>query len=203
MRLNTSHRSIKVEGEDKTDATTDRTTIKPEIGHTVEIGMHLIEAEEIMMEILDQTIGIDPGIIIDGKDTDKMIGMTIPDKITGETTIAIFIDKIMDEAIIENKDIEVQVGRVTKITTEIIQGNDLSEVEIKSRNKSRERQSQPQSRTGSEGRRDGDRSRTESRSRSSSRVSKTEIGLGAISAKSMITLQGNDPVPLQMKIQMA
>ena len=48
VRLNTSHKSIKVEGEDKIDVTTGPTTIKPEIGHTVEIGIHLIEAEEIM-----------------------------------------------------------------------------------------------------------------------------------------------------------
>ena len=96
MRLNTSHRSIKVEGEDKVDMTIDKTTIKPEICHTVEIGMHLIEAEEIMTEILDQNIGVDQGIILDGKDTDKVIGMTIPDKITGQTTIEVIIGKNMD-----------------------------------------------------------------------------------------------------------
>ena len=51
MRLSTSHKSIKVEGEDGIDVTTDKMTIKPEIGHTGEIGIHLIEAEEIMTEI--------------------------------------------------------------------------------------------------------------------------------------------------------
>ena len=83
--------------------TTGPKTIKPEIGHTVEIGMHIIEAEEIMTEILDQTIGVDLGIITDGKDTDKVIGMTMPDKTTEGTTIEISIGKITDKAIIGKK----------------------------------------------------------------------------------------------------
>ena len=109
---------------------TDKTIIKPEIGHTVEIGIHPIEAGEIMTEMLDQTIGVGLEIIIDGKDTDKVIGMTIPDKVTRETTIEIIIDKIMDKAIIENKGTEVQVGTVIEITIETIKGKDLSDVEI-------------------------------------------------------------------------
>ena len=81
MRLNRSHRSIKVEGEDKIDVTKGPTTTKPEIDHTVGIGMHLIEVEEIMTEILDQ------------------------DKTTEETPIEIIIGKIMDKVIIGNKGI--------------------------------------------------------------------------------------------------
>ena len=91
------------------------TTIKPEIGHMVEIGIHLIEAEEIMIEILDQTIGVDLGINTDGKDINKVIGVTIPDKTTEGTTIGIIIGRIMEQAIIGNKGIEVKVGTVTEI----------------------------------------------------------------------------------------
>ena len=47
MRLNKSHKFIKVEVEDRIDMTTDKTIIKPEIGHTVEIGIHSIDTEEI------------------------------------------------------------------------------------------------------------------------------------------------------------
>ena len=107
MRPNTSHKSIKVEGEDRIDVTIDITTIKPETGHTVEIGMFLIEEEEILTEILDQSIEVDQEIDIDRMDTDKVIGMLTTEKITEETTIEIIIDKNMGEAIIENKGIEV------------------------------------------------------------------------------------------------
>ena len=117
MRLNTSHKFIKLEEEDRIDVITDKTTIKPEIGHTVEIGIHLIEAEETLTGTLDQIIEVGQGITIDGTDTGKVIGMTIPDKITEETTTEITTDKIT-----ENKDIEVQVGTVTEITIETIQG---------------------------------------------------------------------------------
>ena len=104
-------------------------TIKPEIGHTVEIGIHPIEAEEIMTEILDQTIGLGLGIITDGMDTDKVMGVTIPDKATeGITVEIIIIGKIMEEVIIENKGMEVQVGTVTEITIETIQGRGMTEV---------------------------------------------------------------------------
>ena len=47
-----------------------------------------------MMVILHQTIRVDLGIITDGKDTDKVIGMTFPDRITGETTIEIIIERL-------------------------------------------------------------------------------------------------------------
>ena len=53
MKLSISHKSIKVEVEDRINVTTDNTIIKPEIGHTVEIGIHLIEAEETLTEIID------------------------------------------------------------------------------------------------------------------------------------------------------
>ena len=56
---------------------------------------------------------------------------------TGETTIDMMLgeiatDKIMEETIIGNRDIEleVKVGKILEIITEIIQGNDLREVEI-------------------------------------------------------------------------
>ena len=89
--------------------TTDKTTIKPEIGHKVDIGIHLIEAEETLTEIIDQIIEVDKEITIDGMDTDKIVGVMVTDKITEETTIEITIDKIMDEIITENKGIEIEV----------------------------------------------------------------------------------------------
>ena len=98
-----------VEGEDKINMTTDSTTIKAEIGHTVEIGIHLIEAEEILTEIINQITEVDQEITIDGTDADKVVGVMITDKIIEETTIEIIIDMIMDEIIIENKGIELQV----------------------------------------------------------------------------------------------
>ena len=57
------------------------------MGHTLEIGTHLIEAEEILTEFFVQIIEVDQEITIDGTDTGKVIGMTITDEITGETTI--------------------------------------------------------------------------------------------------------------------
>ena len=105
MKLSTSHKSTKVEGEDRIDVSTDKTTIKPEIGHTVEKGIHCIEAEEILTEIRDQIIEVHQEITIDGTDTDKMVGVTITEKFTEETTIEIIIDRIMDKIIIENKGI--------------------------------------------------------------------------------------------------
>ena len=132
MKLSTCHKSIKVEGEGRINVTTDKTTIKPEIGHTVEIGIHLIEAEETLTEIIDQIIEVDQEITIDGTDTGRMVDVMITDKITEEATIEITTDKIMDRIIIENKgiEIEVQVEMIIEITTETIQGKDLSKVEI-------------------------------------------------------------------------
>ena len=176
--------------------------IKPEIGYTVEIGIHHIEAEEIMTEILDQTIGVDLGIIIDGKDTDKVIGMTISDKITEGTAIEIFINKIMDKAIIKNNGIEVQVGTVIEITTETIQGTDLSKVEMQieigvekdSQDHGLEwNQKVEETVIDQEQNQDLDQVQE---------LVQTEIGLGVISADSMIILPRNAPVPLPMKIQM-
>ena len=85
-----------------------------------------------MIEIIDQIIEVDQEIIIDRDISGKMVGMMITDKITEEITIEITVDNIMDEIIIENKgiEIEVQVGIIIEITTETIQGEDLSEVEI-------------------------------------------------------------------------
>ena len=119
MRCNISHKFIKGEREDKIDVITGPTIIKTGIGHIVEIDTHtlLIEAEEIMTEILDPAIGVDLEITIYGKDTDRMIGVTIQGKIMEETTIGIIIGKIMVETTTGNKGIKVQVGTVTGITT--------------------------------------------------------------------------------------
>ena len=76
MTLSISHTTIKVEREDRFDVNTDKTIIIPEIDFTVEIGMFLIEVEEILTEIIDQILGVDHEIIID-----KMIGETVIDKI--------------------------------------------------------------------------------------------------------------------------
>ena len=83
------------------------TIIKPEIGHKVEIDKLPIEAMEIMTEILDQALGVDLDITIDRKDTDRVIGMTIQDKIMEETTIGIIIGKIMVKVTTGNKGIGV------------------------------------------------------------------------------------------------
>ena len=182
--------------------TTDRITTKPEIGCTVEIGIHLIEAEEIMTEIIDQAIGVDLRIITDGKDTDKVIGMTITDKIMEETTIEIIIGKIMDKTIIENKGIEVQVGTVIEITTEIIQRKDLSRVEIQvgigvENNSHSHSLEQDQKVEGimidQEQNQDPEQVQE---------LVQIETGLGVIGAESMITLQENVPILLQMRTQM-
>ena len=53
MRLDISHKSIKVEKEDKIDVNTDKTIISPEIGYTVGIETCLIEGEEIMIGPID------------------------------------------------------------------------------------------------------------------------------------------------------
>ena len=193
MRLNTIHKSIKVEGEGNIDVTTSQTTIKPEIGHIVEIGIHLIEAEEILTEILDQTIGVDQEIIIDRKDTDKVIGMTIPDKTTEGTTIGIIIGKIMDEAIIGNKGIEVQVGTVTEITIETIQYD-------QGRNTSKDRSTESSQGHGLEQNQKVkeimiDQEQNQDLDQAQELV-QIGTGLGVIGAESMITLQENVPTLL-------
>ena len=119
MRHNISHKFTKVEGEDKIDVITGPTIIKPEIGHIVQIDTLLIDAEEIMTEILDHVI-VDLQITIGRKDTDSVIVMTIQGKIMGETIIGIIIGKIMAEVTTGNKGIEVQVGIITEITIETI-----------------------------------------------------------------------------------
>ena len=59
MKLSTSHKSIKVEGEDRIDTTTDKIIINPEINHTVDIGILLIEMEETLSETTDQITEVD------------------------------------------------------------------------------------------------------------------------------------------------
>ena len=182
--------------------TTDKTTIKQGIGHTVEIGIHLIEAEEIITEILDQTIGVDQEIIIDGKDTDKVIGVTIPEKNTEGTAIKIIIDKVMDEAIIENKGIELQVGTVTEITTETSQGKDLTKVEIQvgiGVEKDSQDHGLEQNQKVEEIVIDQEQNQDPGQVQE---VIQIETGFGVIGIESMITLLGNVPMVLQMKTQM-
>ena len=77
MKLNISHRSIKVEGEDRIDMNTDKIIINPEIDNTVKIGMLPIEVEETLTETIDQILEVDHETVIDkmiGKAIKKMIG---------------------------------------------------------------------------------------------------------------------------------
>ena len=135
MRLNISHKFIKVEREDRIGTNTDKIIISPEVGHTVEIETHLIEAEEILIEITDQIIEVEQeiiiGMIIGETTTGKMIGVTITNKNIERTIIELTIDKIMEEITIGNRGIviEMRVGTTLEITTGITQRKDLSEVE--------------------------------------------------------------------------
>ena len=139
MRCNISPRFTKVEIEAKTGI--DKTVIRLEIDHIVEIEINHIEAEEIIIETIDQIIEVDHEITIymmTGETTiDMMLGEIATDKmidmtIIGETIKDPIIGQIMEETIIGNRDIEleVKVGKILEIITEIIQGNDLREVEI-------------------------------------------------------------------------
>ena len=106
----------------------------------------------------------------------------------------------MDEAIIEKKGIEVQVGTVTEITTVIIQGKDLSEVEIQVEvgiEKDNHDHGLEQDQKVEEIVIDQEQSQDPDQLQG---LVQKEIELGT---ESMITLQGNAPMPLQMKIQMA
>ena len=124
--LSISHKSIKVEGEDRIDVITDKIIINPEIDCAVE---RYIEVEETLTETIDHILEVDHETIID-----KMIGETVTDRIIEEPTLEVTTGKIMDEIIIESKGIEigvqVEVGIVSEVITEIIQGRDLSKVEI-------------------------------------------------------------------------
>ena len=119
--------SIKVEGEERIDMIRDKTIINAEIDHTVETGLiiFLTEVEETLTETIDQILEVDHKTFID-----KMIGETVADRIIQETTLEVTIGKTMDEIIIGNKGIEigvqVEVGIVTEVIIEIIQGRDLS-----------------------------------------------------------------------------
>ena len=61
-----------------------------------------------------------------------MIDMTLISKIIEERITEPTIGKIMEETIIGNRDIELEakVGIILEITTEIIQGKGLNEVQI-------------------------------------------------------------------------
>ena len=196
MRLNTSHKYIKVEGEDKIDVIRGPTIIKPEIGHILGIDIYLIEAGEMMTEILDQAIGVDLEITIDRKDTERVIGMTIQGKIPEETTIGIIIGKIMVMKIPGNQGIEVQVGTVTEITTGTIQEKDMTEVGI-----GEEKDSQG---LGWKQKVEGilidqEQNQGPDQVEGSAQI---EIELDVIGAESMITLQDSVPMLSQMRTQM-
>ena len=202
MRLNTSHKHIKVEGEDKIDVIIGPIMIKPEIGHIIGICIHLIEAGKIMTEILDQAIGGDLEITTDGKNTDRVVGMTIHGKITEETTIGIIIGKIMVKVITENKGIEVQVGTVTEITTETNQEKDMTKVEIQV-GMEEERDIQGQG-LGWNQKVEGilidqEQNQGPDHVQGSAQI---EIGLDVIGAESMITLQESVPMLSQVRTQM-
>ena len=62
MRCNISPRFTKVEIEAKTGI--DKTVIRLEIDHIVEIEINHIEAEEIIIETIDQIIEVDHEITI-------------------------------------------------------------------------------------------------------------------------------------------
>ena len=91
-----------------------------------------------MVETIDQIIEVDHETITDmmiGETiTGKMRGEIITDRIIEETAIEVTIGKIVNVIIIENRGIEievqVEVGIITEVITEIIQGKDLNEVEM-------------------------------------------------------------------------
>ena len=124
---------------------TDKKIISPEIGHTVEIETCPIEAEEITIGIIDEIIEVDHETTTDmmigeknidmmiGKiTTDKMIDVTIIGKVIEEIITEPIIGQIMEETIIGNEDIEleVKVGIILEIITEIIQGKGFDYIEI-------------------------------------------------------------------------
>ena len=126
--------------------------------------------------------------------------MTIPDKTTEGTTIRINISQIMDEAIIENKSIKVQVGRVTEITTETNQGKDMTEIEIQvgigvEKDSPGHGLEWNQKVEGiviyQEQNQDPDQVQE---------LVQIETGIGVIGAESIMTLQENIPTLLQMRI---
>ena len=133
MKLSISHKSIKVEGENRIDVNTDYIIINPEIDHTVKKGIFLTGVEGTLTEIIDQILEVDHETITDkmiGETiTGKMIGEIVTDKIIEEITIEITIGTIIDKIIIEVKGIEigvqVEVGMVTEVITEIIQGKEV------------------------------------------------------------------------------
>ena len=116
MKPNTNCKSIKVEGEDRIDVTTDKIVINPGIDHMV--GMETaIEAEGTMTETIDQIKEVDQEIT-----TGKMIGEITTDRTIVGITIEVTTDRTMDTIITENRgiEIEVKVGTIAEITMEII-----------------------------------------------------------------------------------
>ena len=116
---------------------TDKIIISPELGHTIGIETCPIKIEEILIGTIDQIIKVKHEKTIDmmiGKiTTDKMIDVTLIGKIIEEIITEPNIGQIMEETIIGNIDIELEInlGIILEIITEIIQGKGLNEVEIK------------------------------------------------------------------------
>ena len=136
VRPDISHKFTKAEKEDTIDMNTDKTIISQETDHTVGIETCIIEAEDIIIDPIGLVTEVELEITIDmitGKTTNgKMIDLVITDKTIEGKITGITIDKIMEEIIIGKEDtgLEVKVGIILEITTEITQGKDLSEVEI-------------------------------------------------------------------------
>ena len=132
MKLNLSHKYTKVEEEDKIDVKLGKKIISLEIGNTVEREINHIEAEEIMIENTGQITEVEQEMNIDRKigvtTIDKMTDMTVTGKNIGEKITEIILYKIM----VENRDLtlEIKVEIILETITGIIQGKDLSKVEI-------------------------------------------------------------------------
>ena len=101
MRFNTSPRFTKLDIEAKTGI--DKTVIRLEIDHTVEIEIDRIKAEEIIIETTDQIIEVDHEITIDmmieETTTDMLIGKITTDKMIDVTIIGKNIEEIITETI--------------------------------------------------------------------------------------------------------
>ena len=133
------------QGRNKAKIGIVKTIIKLEIGHTMETEINHIEAEEIIIGIIDQIIEVDHEITIDRLIGETTIGMMVGEIATDEMIDVTIIGKNIEEIITEtaigqiveatirgNREIEpeAKVGKILEIITGIIQGKDLNEVEI-------------------------------------------------------------------------
>ena len=126
MTFNISHKCIKVREEVRTDVITVKMIINQETEHLVETEIHLIEEEEVLVEIIDQITEVDHGVISERITDRTIIGMT-----TDKIIIEITTGKTTEDIVIEIKGLEigVLVGIVTKTITEIAQERTVSDIE--------------------------------------------------------------------------